>query len=287
MVNNTPSSARGLQIGLALSVALTLVLAWGLVSTRSAVDDRFATLESAAQQAQSETDKKVTNLASDFEQVNNRVGVTADELDQARQTAQLTKKQQDEAARKLSKEVADKANSTDVEAVRQEASTHLAELQQDSNTKIGSVSGEVSGVKQDLVTTRDDFGRQLVDVKNVLSDGIARNSNELDQLRRKGERDYAEFDIHKNSKQRIADMQLSLLKTDPKNHKYSVAIQVDDNRLDKKDRTTNEPVQFLVGKDELRYEIVVNSVDKDRIRGYVSTPKDRVLSAEGPVLRRQ
>ena len=38
----------------------------------------------------------------------------------------------------------------------------------------------------------------------------------------------------------------------------------------------NEPVQFLVGKDRIRYELVVNSVDKDRIRGYVSTPKDSI-----------
>ena len=59
-------------------------------------------------------------------------------------------------------------------------------------------------------------------------------------------------------------------------------IQADDNRLEKKDRATNEPVTFLVGRDKLRYEFVVNSVDKDRIRGYVSTPKDKVLAAEGP-----
>ncbi|MBI4471932.1 MAG: hypothetical protein HY646_04640 [Acidobacteria bacterium] len=44
--------------------------------------------------------------------------------------------------------------------------------------------------------------------------------------------------------------------------------------------------QFLAGRDRLRYELIVNFVDKDRIRGYVSTPKDKVLSAEGPVLRK-
>ena len=64
-------------------------------------------------------------------------------------------------------------------------------------------------------------------------------------------------------------------------------FQVDDQRLEKKDRTANEPVQFLVGRDQLRYEVVVNSVDKDRIRGYVSAPKDKVLSADVPRLRLQ
>jgi hypothetical protein len=293
MENNNSSKIGGLHVAAGLNIALLLVLGYGLLATRSGVNDRFSSLESAAHQAeeaQSETDKKLTNLAADFEVMNKRVGVTAGELERARQSAQLLKRQQEDAAKELSKQLAAKANSTDVETVRQEASTKLAEFQQDSNTKLVNVSGEVSGIKKDLVATREDLGRQLLDVKNVLSEGIARNSNELGQLRKKGERDYFEFDIRKNSKlpfQRIADLQLWLLKTDPKNHKYSVAIQVDDNRLEKRDRTTNEPVQFLVGRDELRYEIVVNAVDKDRIRGYLSTPKDKVLSAEAPTLRKQ
>jgi hypothetical protein len=292
-MDNGSTGSKGLKLAIGLNAVLALVLGYGLVTTRSAVNDRFSSMETAAQQAreiQRETDKKIANLSSDFDQINKRVGVTGDQLQQARQTAQLMKRQQDEAAKELSKQLATKANSTDVETVRQEATTKLAEFQQDSNAKLGTVSGEVSGIKQDLVATREEFGRQLVDVKNVLSDGIARNSGELAELRRKGERDFFEFDLRKNSKQplqRIADLQLALLKTDPKNHKYSVAIQVDDNRLEKRDRTTNEPVQFLVGRDALRYEIVVNAIDKDRIRGYVSAPKDKVLSAEAPTLRKQ
>jgi len=86
---------------------------------------------------------------------------------------------------------------------------------------------------------------------------------------------------------RIADIQLQLRKTDPKKAKYDVLIQVDDSKLEKKDRTANEPVQFLVGRDKLRYEIVVNFVDKDRIRGYLSTPKDKALAAERPQFRPQ
>jgi hypothetical protein len=224
--------------------------------------------------------------------------VTANELDQARKMAQTLKLAQEKATKELSSQftsqlttqLATKANSTDVDSLRQEATNKMAEIQQDSNSKLGTVSGEVSTIKKDLTTTREDFGRQLVDVKNVLSEGIARNSSELAQLRKKGERDYIEFDIRKNSKQppqRVGEVQLALLNADQKNHKYTVAIQVDDNRLVKKDRTLNEPVQFLVGRDELRYEVVVNSIDKDRIRGYVSAPKDKVLSAEGPKFRTQ
>ena len=97
-----------------------------------------------------------------------------------------------------------------------------------------------------------------------------------------------EFDVKKGKKnemQRVSDIRLELRDTDTKRQKYGIIIQVDDSKLEKKDRLANEPVQFLVGRDKLRYEIVVNYVDKDRIRGYLSTPKDKVLSAERPLLR--
>src|SRR5262249_16391205 len=146
---------------------------------------------------------------------------------------------------KITSQLATKAESTAVDTLRQESTTKLAEVQQDANTKFGNVSNEVTVVKKDLDSARQDFGRQLVDVKNTLSDGIAKNASELANLRKKGERDYIELELRKNNKvpfQRVGDIQLALLKADPKNKKYNIAIQVDDNRLEKRDRTANEPV---------------------------------------------
>jgi chromosome segregation ATPase len=280
-----------LKVLTAANLVLFLALGYGFYSMKGTMADRIATVESETQQTQetqSDTQKKLTDLSSDVELINQRVGVTSNELKQARDSAQVLRRQHEQAAKEWEEQLAAKANSKDVDVLREEATTKIAEVQQDSNTRIGSVSGEVTGIRQDLAAAREDFGRQLVDVKSVLSEGIAKNSSELAQLRRNGERDYFEFDIRKNSKQpfqKVADIQLSLLRTDTKRHKYSVMIQVDDNRLEKKDRTANEPVQFLVGRDQLRYEVVVNSVDKDRIRGYVSAPKDKVLTAEAPKFR--
>src|SRR5262245_35988069 len=272
----------------AINLVLVLVLGYGMYSMKGSLVDRINDVQSTSHKAALDADKKLTDLSSDVQLINNRVGVTATEMARARDASQLLKRQQEQAAKEWSSQLAAKANSTDVDTLRQEATTKMDELQKDSNAKIVTVSTDINGVKQDLVAARDEFGRQLVDVKTVLSEGIAKNSTELAQLRKKGERDYFEFDIRKNSKQplqRVADIQLALMKADPKNHKYSVSIQVDDNRLEKKDRSTNEPVQFLIGRDELRYELVVNSIEKDRIRGYISAPKDKVLSAEGPKLK--
>jgi hypothetical protein len=107
-------------------------------------------------------------------------------------------------------------------------------------------------------------------------------------LRRKGERDYVEFDIRKNKQfTRVGDVLVQLRKTDVKRQKYEVVINADDSPIQKKDRTANEPVTFLVGQDRVRYEFVVNSVDKDRIRGYISAPKDKLSAADIPSFRVQ
>ena len=144
----------------------------------------------------------------------------------------------------------------------------------------------MQGVRTDLDSTRQDLASSRKDITDVKTQ-VARNGTELAELRRKGERDYFEFDMPKSQVfERIADVQVQLKKTDVKRQKYNVMIQADDSRVEKKDRGVNEPIQFLVGRDRLRYEFVVNYIDKDRIRGYVSTPKDKVLSAEGPSFRR-
>ena len=290
-----------LKIAAAANFVLVLALGYGLSSINGTLTDRIAKVESANEETQAENektlkvrslenDKTIKSLLADLDQVKKRVGMTAVELNHTQKQAQTLKHQQELSSKEFATQLASKASSSDVDVFRQEATNQIAEVQRDSDAKYGTVSGEVTGIKRDLLATRDDLGRQLTDVTNVLSERIAKNSGELAELRKKGDRDYFEFDIRKNSKQplhRVADLQLALLKTDPKKHRYNVAIQVDDNRLEKKDRTTNEPVQFLVGREQLRYEVVVNSVEKDRIRGYVSAPKDKVLSAEVPRFRLQ
>ena len=280
--------------GIALSLLLILGLGYNAYSTRMALEERIAFLE---HQAADQTDqlksikKNATDLGSDIQLVTKKVGVTGQELEASRRFAEKLKTEAEKADERLASEIATKANTSDVAAVRQEATSKVAEVQQNADAKIGNVSGEVKTVAANLDATRKDLAdsrREITDVQKSLSAQIARNSGELSELRKKGERDFFEFDVakpKKNEMTRVADIQLQLRKTDPKRSKYDVLIQVDDSKLEKKDRTANEPVQFLVGRDKLRYEIVVNFVDKDRIRGYLSAPKDKVLAAERPQFR--
>jgi chromosome segregation ATPase len=283
-----------MKIALAVCIVAILALGFAGYSSTSGLKDRVALLEEDNQKAAETIDglrKEAGIMASDIDVVRKRLGVTAQELDASRKYAERLRAEQEQAKQQLASELATKASSSDVAAVAQDTSAKLAAAQQDANSKIGTVSGEVKTVASNLEATREDLAaskREITDVRTTLSQQIARNAGELAELRKKGERDFFEFDIKKDRKnpiQRVADVQVELKSTDTKRQKYNVVIHVDDSKLEKKDRTANEPVQFLVGRDKLRYEVVVNFVDKDRIRGYLSTPKDKALAAERPAFR--
>jgi chromosome segregation ATPase len=292
----SPQNANLLKGGIALSLVLILGLGYNAYSTRTSLEDRIGALEKqlTGQADQMNTVKKhATDMDSDIAVVTKKIGVTASDLDASRKFADKLRAEQEKSEQQFNTELASKASTNDVSAAREEANTKVAQVQQVAETKIGSVDGEVKkvdakadAINKDLADSR----RDLTDVKTTLSAQIARNGSELSDLRKKGERDYFEFTLmkpKKNEMTRVADIQLQLRRTDPKRAKYDVLIQVDDSKLEKKERTANEPVQFLVGRDKLRYEVVVNFVDKDKISGYLSTPKDKVLSAERPNFRPQ
>ena len=296
-----PRQSSWLPMAVVVAIIAIAALGYGEYSTKSSLDSRVAALEEELQQVKDTNAQQLKklqgsadSLASDITVVTKKVGVTADELDKSRQTAEKLRQEQDRAAAArdaLAKEVATKASTTDVAAAREEAANKVAEAQKSADTKIGTVSNDVKQVATNLDATNRDLAeskRALVEVKASLTEQIAHNASELGDLKKKGERDYVEFDIKKGKKgvmQRVADIQVELTDTDPKKNKYGMIVQVDDNKLPKKDVTVNQPIAFLVGRDKLRYEIVVNVVDKDRIRGYLSAPKDKALSAERPVFK--
>jgi flagellar motor switch/type III secretory pathway protein FliN len=289
-----PANTNLLKGGIALALLLILGLGYNAYSSRVALQNQIDTLQSQLEQQTEQmtvVKKRATDMGADIDVVTKRLGVTSQELDVSRKFAERLKAAQEKAQEQLATELATKASSSDVAAARQEATTKAAEVQQVAEAKIGNVSGEVKTVADNLESTRKDLAesrREITDVKTNLSAQIARNSGELADLRKKGERDFFEFDLKKpkkNEMTRVADIQLQLRKTDPKKAKYDMLIQVDDSKLEKKERTANEPVQFLVGRDKLRYEVVVNFIDKDRVRGYVSAPKDKALAAERPQFR--
>jgi chromosome segregation ATPase len=264
-------------------LALLGLQGYGMMSMRSTMEDRVSSVERELQSVRNQDSDNLTKLSSDLDVVTKRMGITAQELQQANTVATQLKQENAQMAQRLRRELAAKADSKAVVRYHEEATNKLNQVQQEAQTKFDGITGDVQVVRTDLDATRED----LASSKRDLSTLIAHNSTELADLRRRGEREYIEFDIRKSKQfERIGDVLVQLKKTDVKRQKFEVVINADDFAIQKKDRTANEPVTFLVGRDRLRYEIVVNNVDKDRIRGYMSTPKDKLLAAEMPSSRR-
>jgi len=146
---------------------------------------------------------------------------------------------------------------------------------------VSSVKTDVGGVKTDLGKTQSDLATtisQLTSMKGDLSDHsslIARNHDELELLKHKGDRNYYEFTLAKGQRKPVGTVSLELKKADAKKNRFTLVVLSDDKQYEKKDRNVNEPLQFYSGKDPQLFEIVVNSVGgkNSQISGYLTTPK--------------
>ena len=230
-----------------------------LDATQQSVAAQLKTTQQVVQQDVSslkdrlaQDEKANTDLQGDLNVVTKKLKITQGQLKTARAEAA---KLNDETTQKLTAldtsvkgELATKATSDDLKNV---------------DTKVG-------GVRTDLDTTRDD----LKMARSEMGTLIARNHDEIDQLRRLGEREYVEFTIAgKNKPQKVGNMTVELKGVNQKRNQYSVVMVVEDKRFEKKNRALNEPVFFYTSGTRLPEELVINKVSKDQVSGYVSIPK--------------
>jgi chromosome segregation ATPase len=265
---------------------------YGMHSTKVSMESRMDEMQSKIESLQADQNTRMAELTNN---VNQQLGATSQDILQQTQKAQTAwKKEQSKTAADLHQVNTQlQQHAKAVDSLREESTAKIEEVRKDANTQIGAVNGDVKAVngqvdivKSDLATTKGDLAanrKDLNDVRDSLGRQIAHNEDELSILKRRGERTYFEFNIAKsNTMQRVGDIQVQLIKADAKAQRYDVALLVADTKQAKKNQIANEPVPLLVGQNHIRYELVVNSVEKDRIRGYISAPKDVVLSAEGP-----
>ena len=216
-------------------------------------------------------------------------------LDTLKQELQSAREQASSQARSLSSQAKQEATARaeqlakqiqDEEAkVQQRVSTEISEVKSTAaaaNTKIADVNAEVGGVKTKQSQIDTDLQKTIADLRTargdlgVQSGLIATNATELSALKRLGERNIFDFKLGKTKdRQKVGDVQLLLKKTDPKKNKFTIEVMADDKITEKKDKNINEPVQFYTSKARQPYELVVNSVGKDQIVGYLATPKEQ------------
>jgi len=164
--------------------------------------------------------------------------------------------------------------------IREDYSKKLDNVQSELATKasaddVTSLGGDVNGVKTDLETEKNN----LQMARGELGTLIAKNHDEIDELRRLGERDYYEFTLSKSGERsKVGSMMVELRGTNTKKNQFTLALYVDDMRLEKKNRAVDEPIYFYTRGTRAPLELVINSVGKDKISGYLSVPKAQTTS---------
>jgi hypothetical protein len=204
------------------------------------------------------TEELNQQLESDLKVVTDKLNVTHEDLVKARKQSKSAVGEVDKRVTGLEtsvkSELATKANAEDV----------------------NRLNGDVSGVKNDLDATKNN----LQMARSEMGTLIARNHDEIDQLRRMGTRDYYEFSVtRKAGPQKVGSIQVELRDTNTKKNQYTINVFADDKTFEKKNRSVNEPIFFYTGGSRAALELVINKVTKTSATGYLSIPKSTGTTA--------
>ncbi|HYA97456.1 MAG TPA: hypothetical protein VEH49_05130 [Methylomirabilota bacterium] len=215
---------------------------------RQSVDQDLASVKDRL--AQSE--KANSDLQGDLNVVTKKLRITQGQLKAAR-----------EENVKAREEATEKITALDTSVHSELATKAASEDLKNVDTKVGGVRTDLDSTREDLKMARSEMGTL-----------IARNHDEIEQLRRLGEREYVEFSIvGKNKPQKVGNVTVELRNVNVKRNRFTVNLTAEDKLIEKKDRTLNEPIFFYTSGARLPEELVINKVGKDTISGYVSIPK--------------
>jgi len=198
-------------------------------------------------------------LQGELSVVTDKMKLTETELSRARSTTKKIKeddaKQLTDLTNNMNGQLATKASIDDMNKI---------------GTDVNGIHTDLEATKSNLTLTRGEFGTL-----------IAKNHDEVEELRRLGERDYYEFTIDKkNTREKVGDLMVELRGVNEKKNLYTVAIYVDDARYEKRNRSANEPIYFFTHGSRAPLEFTVNAIGKDKIAGYLSVPKVQSTHAQ-------
>ena len=267
-LDNTPRTYSG---ALLAAIAVALLGALGGLIWSATISSRLSTQQVELTDAKQQNVK----LAAELRETDARLKVATEELGQS---LGLTQKQMDARAQEIiRREAAEEANSKRLESAQQQTAQAVTAV----SSEVSNVKTDVGGVKSDVAKTQSDLANaisQLTSMKGDLnghSSLIARNHDELELLKHRGDRNYYEFSLAKGQKKPVGTISLQLKKADAKKSRFTIVVFSDDKQYEKKDRNLNEPLQFYSGKEPMLFEIVVNSVNgKNQVSGYLAVPKN-------------
>ncbi|HTT32587.1 MAG TPA: hypothetical protein VMH48_03210 [Methylomirabilota bacterium] len=259
--SNTSTTGTPRWVGLAVGVlgGLSLIglgVGWSALNQAKSLEQStqasLRQANDALTQRLAKEDEINQQLQSDLKVVTNKLNLTQADLMAAR-------KQDKNATAAVDQKVTNLATSVKAELAGKA-----------STDDVNKLNGDVNGVKGDLDATKNN----LQMARSEMGTLIARNHDEIDELRRMGQRDYFEFTVQrKGGATKVGSIQIELKDTNTKKNQYTINVFADDNSFEKKNRSVNEPIFFYTGGSRAALELVVNKVTKTTAAGYLSIPK--------------
>jgi hypothetical protein len=258
---HTTTTATPRWVGLAVAALAGISLlgvgvGWSALNHAKSVEQETQTSvkqsNDALAQKLAREDEINQQLQSDLKVVTDKLNVTQSDLIKAR-------KQNKQSSAAVDKKLA---------GLESSVNTQLAAK---ANTDdVNKLNTDVTGVKSDLDATKNN----LQMARSEMGTLIARNHDEIDQLRRMGTRDYFEFTVNrKGGAQKVGAVQVELKNTNQKKNQFTINVLADDKTFEKKNRSVNEPIFFYTGGSHAALELVINKVTKSSASGYLSVPK--------------
>jgi small-conductance mechanosensitive channel len=162
----------------------------------------------------------------------------------------------------------------DATAARQQTRRVTVQRRRVDDSRWKQMQSKLDEQNKALESTRTDLTNALNGAKTELGNSIARTHDELVVLQRRGERNYYEFDLDKSKNfQQAGPFGLSLRKASTKDKFADLKLIVDDAQLTQKHVNLYQPVVFYAGDSGQPVELVINSVTKNHVHGYISEPK--------------
>jgi hypothetical protein len=254
--NGTPRWV-GLAVAVLAGISL-LGLGVGLSALNQAKNIEQST-QATVRQANEALSQRLAKADEINQQLQSDVKVVTDKLNVTHADLVAARKQNKNATVAVDQKVTNLATSVKAELANKA-----------NNDDVNKLNGDVSGVKSDLDATKNSIQMARSEMGTL----IARNHDEIDQLRRMGQRDYFEFTVQrKGGATKVGSIQIELKDTNTKKNRYTINVLADDNSFEKKDRSVNEPIFFYTGGTRAAIELVVNKVTKSTATGYLSVPK--------------
>jgi hypothetical protein len=258
-VVQTTGTPRWVGLAVAIIAALSLVglgVGWSAINHANNLEQ---TTQASLKQTNDALGQRLTKAEDQNQQLQSDLKVVTDKLNVTQSELVTARKQTKSATVAYEKKLSGLQNSVQTELASKA-----------NNDDVNKLNGDVNGVKGDLDATKNSIQMARSEMGTL----IARNHDEIDQLRRMGQRDYFEFSLtRKSGAQKVGSIQVELKDTNVKKNRYTVNVLADDKSFEKKDRSVNEPIFFYTGGSRAALELVINKVTKTGATGYLSLPK--------------